>query len=304
MKKVLTAKKYRQAIIIDNDIIVRKQDGTFNVYEADITSTIDPLNPPAHLPGYYDTLKTLIEFDESPFVIFYNEWKEKREKNRLQKIEDAKIAEEKRITNLKLRIENCETPIELVNEFGLTCVDTARHWSDMYTGRSSQAILICNREEFEIMELAKDIHDADGDYGETKHRAGEHHSTFSSMWGGLEEYQEALARYFGGDKFFYKSPEVDADYFTNDMLKDILEDEDLNDFEKMESISKLCKTWEEIEPGYYDCNGNLEMSDEDLSDPDLSGYSSDVYTYHFAFNFNHKYNWKEEIEEENDENED
>jgi hypothetical protein len=222
--------------------------------------------------------------------------------------------EQQRIADLRTRVERCETPDDLADEFGLTRIETASHWSDLYEGRSSYAILVYNQKEYEILEMAIDIHGADGEWGEAKHRGGEHHHTFSSVWGGLKEYQENCKSHFNGNNYFYKSQESEAEFYKERISEAIEQkQEQLNksffndDFDDinvslMERIENLIKEWRNIEAGYYDCNGNLEISEEDLESDDFTGYSEDVYSYRFGFNFSYKYSFKE-VEEEEEETE-
>lgn len=306
-KKVLTAKKHLPCLIIDPKgtgvtwAVIRRSDGTFGIHDS--TNYIDPINPPkGYHANHFDNLKSMVDFDEQPFIDAFNNYQQEKETARIKKQYEAIEAEEKRVSELKARIERCETPIELVQEFRLTWVETAGHWSDLYEERSGHAILIGNREEKEIVDMAIDIHGAEGEWGESRNRAGEHHNTFSSFYcPELNDYQEALQRHFSGDHYFYKSQEDDSDFYLNTVIKDIMEDEDKSDFEKLEAIKESITNWEEIEAGYYDCNGNLEMSEKDLKDADITGYTDDVYTFNYAFRLDHNYSWSAPIENENEE---
>ena len=280
--RVKTGKQGLNAIIIDKHVVVEKNDKSFGIYDADSTNT-----------GI-----TNLDFDETPFLEAFKKWEIEKlnkiaekvaEKERL--IRESKEKEEKRITELKEQISNCNSPSELADAFGLSQIETASHWSDLYEGRSKNAMLISSREEFEIIELAKEIHDWEGEFGEAKRRDGEHHSTFMEVWNGMNGYQKCLKDHFNTDKYFYRSKETDENIFL-DQIKDC---------DNIEDIKGIISTYEELEDGYYDCNGNLEISDEDLNYDELTGYSEDVYTYSFAYQFEYWSEWNQKELEDVDE---
>lgn len=282
MKTITTAKKGNQAVIIDDFTIVKHSDGTFSVHQDGGAN-----GKPA-------------DFDSAPFLEAFEVFKKEREIKRLRQIQDAEILEASRIQDLKERILKCENPVELAQEFSsyLTAVEIAKHWSDLPEGRSVRGLLISDQAGFEIMKMAITIHDIDGEFGETTNRQGEHHNTFSRMYGGLSDYQQAVKRHFNGDNFFYKSPKTEADSFL-EKIEDVQES-DREPIDKINDIKGLIVALEGIVPGYYDCNGNLEMSDDSLNDPNLSGYGYDVYSYSFAFRFD-GYDFKKESVEDTEE---
>jgi hypothetical protein len=219
-----------------------------------------------------------------PFIDAFIEWQNKREEKRIAEIEAKRIAEEKRINELKDRILKCGTPAELAEEFNFQLIETAKHWSDLFEGRSSYAIKITSLVEYEIMQLTKELHSIEGEWGELCRRDGEHHSTFKYHYD-LESYQKALHDHFNGNDFFYHSQETEAE----EMLRQIKEDA-----ESMEDIREIFKKYDELKSGYYDCNGNLEMLESDLESESLTGYRYDVYSYDFGFRFFNKYSFNQE----------
>jgi len=269
--KIKTAKG-NIAVIIDNEYTVVLKETDYFVY-----------------PNVANGTPCEDQSGIQPFIDFYEKGINDKKIEAERLAEEAKIAETKRIDDIKLRIEGCESPTELANEFGLKIVETAGHWSDLYEGRSSYAIMINSSDDNEIMEMAKDMLDVSGEFGELCNRAGEHHHTFNSCYS-LKEYQKGLKLHFGGDKFFYRSQESEQESY----LERIKEAEDIDD------IKKLIKQFDEIEEGYYDCNGNLEMSSSDLESEELTGYSYDVYSYNFGFNFEFKYSFKKDDDNEED----
>lgn len=283
MKKVLTGKKLLPCLIHDGWYTILKDDGTFVVY--DTTNTIDP-----NVESRYAHLKDRVNFDEIPFLAALEQFKKKREEERIKREEKIKADEEQarlteieRVSSLTERIRGCETPVELAETFGLKIVELAGHWSDLYEGRSRYGILMSDRADFEIVSIAVDVHDGDGEYGEAKNRAGEHHWTFGGNYYDLKEYQEALARHFNSDRYFFHSQECDAEFY----LDRIKEAEDIDD------VKKIIRKYDELEEGYYDNSGGLRISQSDLDDPDLTGYSEDVYTYRFCYDVGRKYSWSE-----------
>lgn len=290
-KKLVTSKANCPVVFLtDEKVYIVKNEKGFAVFNFTGTKELPETSP-------------LLKFDESEHINYYNEWKERKEKERQEAEELARQTEIQRIEKLKAEILNCESPLELAEYFDLGTVETANHWNELYTGKSRMAILINDRKDYEILKLAVEIHGAEGEFGECKNRAGEHHHTFNSYYD-LEDYQERCKTHFNGNNYFFKSRETEAEFYTETLIKEtILEDEDLTADEKMEEIKKAVAEWEEIEEGYYDCNGNLEMLESTLNDADLTGYSEDVYTYRFAFKCEFKNKWKAAVEEDEDEDE-
>lgn len=282
MKTITTAKKGNQAVIIGDFTIVKHSNGTFSVHQDGGAN-----GKPA-------------DFDSAPFLEAFESFKKEKEEKRLRQIQEAEAREAVRIQELKEQILKCENPVELADEFSayLTAVEIASHWSDLHEGRSVRGLLISDQAGFEIMEMAIAIHGIEGEFGEANNRAGEHHHTFSSMYGGLNDYQQAVKRHFNGNNFFYRSPETEADSFL-EKIEDV-QDSDLEPIEKINDIKGLINALEGIVPGYYSGTGNLEISDDSLNDPNFSGYTYDVYNYSFAFRFD-SYDFKKEKIEDTEE---
>jgi hypothetical protein len=282
--KKFTSKKLRPCLVVMDDVSVNYvvlSDGIFTAY--DHTNTVDSY------------LNTTVETHwphekEAEFIAFFEKTMKNRKEEAERKQQEAKEAEEKRINGLKDRIASCEMPVELATEFGLEFAETAGHWSDLYEGRSGYAVLIRNLEEYEIVQLAIVMHNIEGSWGECKHRAGEHHHNFSNMYGDLSDYQENVKRYYNGDGFFYRSKDSESEYYL----------EQIKEMDDMEEIAEKVKEWQKIEAGYYDCHGNLEISEDALESPELTGHCYDVYSYTYAFGFAYKntFNAVEEVEEE------
>lgn len=221
------------------------------------------------------------------FIAAFNKLFADADASRLKAIEDAKNAEEKRIADLRERVLKCETPQELAEEFSLGITELGRTWSSI----TSVGLLASDAKEYEIICMAADLHDCQGVWGESKRRDGHSWSEFSAGYYDLSGYQKAVADHFGGDKYFYKSQETEA----QDMLERIKECDDLSE------VAAIMKECDELEAGYYDCNGNLEISDDTLASPDFTGYYQDVYSYCLCYRVGRMSSWKEEENEEDSE---
>jgi hypothetical protein len=297
-QKVLTAKKLLSCVIIDKNntgvtwAVIQRTDGTFGFHDhTNFISREEIEKDPA--PYYGGMLRheflNKFDFDEKPFIDAFEKFLLDKEKAKTEREKAAREAEEKRIQELKAEIKECQTPKELADRFKLSVVELASHWSDLYEGRSTIGILISDAKENEILELAKDIHDIDGCFGEARRRDGEHHSTFSEVYD-LASYQEGCKKHFNGNNYFYKSQESEKEFYL----------EQVKECEDIEEVQALIKSYEELEAGYYDCNGNLEIEEEKLESADFTGYYEDVYSYSFCFKFWQGNKWKEEEDEENE----
>jgi len=272
--KILTKKGYTAVTIDDEFSSIVLVNGEYHIY----------LNSPTYGTPCED------QSGQEPFIKAYEDFKSKKEAERLEKIEQERIVEEKRVNNIKERALTCESPSELMNEFGYTFVETAGHWSDLYEGRSSYAIKLDSRQDYEDYEIIRETLNIKGDYVELCNRVGEHHSTVSKVYD-LDSYQKALRNHFS-EKYFYKSKETDHDLYF----------EKIKEAENIEEIEAILKDYNEIEAGYYNCNGNLEIEEDRVESDDLTGYCYDVYSYSFGFKFDHKnsFNNENSEDEEND----
>lgn len=175
------------------------------------------------------------------------------------------------------------TPSDFADFMKLDRHETAGHWSDLHEGRSSYAVSFSDREEYEAFLIAQDVNGWEGEFGELKHRAGEHHRQFSSVWD-LEAYQRGVENYFD-EKFFYKDKETEEEFFL----------ERIKEAEDMEEVLELTKEYQSIEAGYYDNSNELILKGNDFDE--MFGYSYDVYNFRFGFNFpsqDYFYNGSEE----------
>ena len=290
-KKCLTAKQRLNAVLISDEnettsVMVVQSNNKFSVHE-----THNTIIPSLKLGYSQEFIDKFEEFDIQPFVDYYNGFLIKKEEKRLKMIEDERIAEEKRISYLKERILSCNTPLELAEEFDITIIDTASHWSDLYNGKSNNAFIFGDLQQIEAVELAIELHDMEGEFGEFRRRDGAQHSTFNE-YRDLQDYQDALKRHFNGDNFWYRSQETEKETYC-DRIKEAAEETDMN------KILALTSDYQELESGYYDCNRNLEISELELESIDLMGYRYDVYSYSFGFKLNDVSSFKK-TEDENE----
>jgi hypothetical protein len=212
-----------------------------------------------------------------PFIDAFIDWQNKREEKSLAEMETKRIAEEKRISDIKDRILNCATPEDLADEFGLKLVKAASHWSDLYEGRYRYAVEILSLIDYEIMQLAIDIKKIDGGFVELKQRDGEHHHTFEYVYD-LATYQKNVRNYFG-EHLFYHSKETEEQSIM----------ERIRDAETIDDVKKIINEFDDIEDGFYNGSGSFEISEKDLESESFTGYRYDVYGYQFAYKFNHNH---------------
>ena len=223
----------------------------------------------------YQNLSNGIAVEATPELIktfteaFLNHHKEKAEREEAKR-KEAEQEELKRIQEITDTVRGM-TPQEVADYYNFSTVETAGHWNDLYSGKSGFAILINSHEENEIIQIASDLNDWTGEFGETKNRAGEHHHNFSSVYN-LEDYQKNVENYFG-DKYFYKDQETEEEYFL----------EKIKEADDMDEVLKLTKEFQDIEPGYYQNGEYLIYEGNDFKN--FFGYNYDVYSYNFAYNF-------------------
>lgn len=118
---------------------------------------------------------------------FLNHFKEIERKNKAYQkaVQEAELA---RIKGIEEIVKGM-TPQEVAEYYDLEICETAGHWNDLYTGRSSFALKISSAEENEIVEIAGEINNWSGEFGELINRAGEHHHNFSGVYS-LEDYRQ------------------------------------------------------------------------------------------------------------------
>lgn len=207
------------------------------------------------------TIDLIIEFSEAFRNHFLIVEKRKQDEQERQRIK------EEQETDYMLGT----TPQDFANDYDLTVVETASHWNDLYTGRSSFAILINSHEDYRLVQKIAELNNWEGGFGETKHRAGEHHRTFSRYYD-LEDYQKKVERYFD-ENFIYRSQDSEADWFL----------ERIKEAEDMDEVIELTDKFKNLEEGYYlDGWDSPEFEGSDFSN--CFGYSYDVYGYDFAYN--------------------
>lgn len=283
-KKCLTAKQRLNAVLVldENETklnIIVESNGILRVYGP--CSYIIPSLEKGNTQEFVDKF---LKFDTEPFIKFYENYLIEKEEKRLKAIAEERITEENRISSLKKRILSCENPRELSEEFGITIVEVAGHWSDLYNGRSSYAFLLPYLDQVEIVELAVELHGIYGDFGELCRRDGEHHSTFNEH-NNLKRYQNALKNHFNGNDYFQFSQESEKESYC-ERIREAAEENNID------KVMMLVKEYENLEDGYYDCNRIIQISSLDLESPKLTGYREDVYSYCFGFTFDNKYSFK------------
>jgi len=160
------------------------------------------------------------------------------------------------------------TAQEFINEFDFASTETAKHWSDLYEGTSSFAIIVSSDEELELLKRAISLNGWAGEWGELCRRDGAHHSTFESFYD-VEDYRTSVEKRFD-EKFDYITKETKECSFL----------EQIKEADTMEEIRDIMTEFDELEEGYYD--DELLIRDNSNFDT-FFGYSYDVYTHSFGF---------------------
>jgi hypothetical protein len=170
--------------------------------------------------------------------------------------------------------------MKTISEFKeLTNIDAVyvcSHWSDLYEGRAKLGVFISSQKDvdelnakglnFELMICRKR-------YG------SEFYEPFNYHLYDFKDAQNCLRMHFtGNDNYFYRNEETEIPYIK-EKLKEIADaDFDTIDEYKNEVLELLNK-YKDFKAGYYDCNGNLIISEEEINADDFSGYREDVWGY-------------------------
>lgn len=173
------------------------------------------------------------------------------------------------------------TPYDLCEANDINYCETAKHWSDLHEGRSGFAIIIDNDETYRLIQEAEIVNKWEGNFGEIKHRAGEHHSTFIDYYS-IENFRNSCKNRF--ESFFWRDKDTEKEYCL----------ERIKGCTDIDEVKKTIDDCENIEPGYYSA-GDVFICGE--VDDDFWGYNEDVYSYGFGYNFKTKkefYDGKEE----------
>ncbi len=226
------------------------------------------------------TPELVTEFTNAFFKVLEEKARQAEEQERIEREEEAQ-----RIQKIKDDVKGM-TPSDFCQCYNIEYTETAHHWNDLYTGRSSFAMKISSDEELELVEIASDVNNWGGEYGELTHRAGEHHSTFDSVFD-LDYYREKVSNYFS-DKYFFRSKETEEES-TLERIKEA---------ESMDEIREIMSEFDELEEGYYSNGGSLVYSG-DISE--YWGYSHDVYTYCFGYKLPSKTVFYDGMEEDESE---
>ena len=263
-----------------------------------INNELSVVRNPEKEPAYcmYHNISKGIDIEATPelieeFTTQFHIIEKRNEDEREEKKQAAVEAERKRIQDLEDFVKGM-TPQDFGEAFNLKSVETASHWSDLYEGRSSFALIVSSDKELEALEIAIRVNAWTGDYVELCNRAGEHHHTFNSVYD-LKYYRRNVESYFN-EKYFLRTRENEEEYFL-DRVKEA---------ESMEEISDIVSEFKNMEEGYYSTCGSLVY--EGVTFENLWGYYYDVYSYSFGFKFSSKdiyYNGVEAEEEEEEETE-
>lgn len=265
-KKQFTAKKGYPVLTVTDELgfsteVIRKPDGTFRV-QTDGSNKVNPTERNVWPDG-----------DEPGFLNAYHAYLKSKEEKQAERlaVEQAKIKEEEaRIEDIRKRAKECEDLYDFENAFGIDL-------GSMSDGRNrGRCIMIKSREDAEVIGLAIEEGVLKGEWGECHSRQGNvsHGREFTSRYGmdTCEKYSSLTSKYIG-DKNFYHDQETEEEVVL----------EKLKSVKDIDEARKILREYDELEPGYYGCGGDLIISNAQLDDPDFCGYSEDVHTYEFAF---------------------
>lgn len=187
------------------------------------------------------------------FSTAFLEFQEEKEKAIELKRQQAIEAENQRIRDIKESVSGM-TPNDFCICYSIDTAETAKHWSDLYENRSSFALIINNKEDLELVEIAASINNWGGEFGELRNRDGEHHYTFDSFYD-IADYRKRCENYFS-EQFNAKDKGSEDEFYL----------ERIKEAESIDDIRGLLKEFDDIEDGYY-CNGDsLVYSGFDFSD--------------------------------------
>lgn len=246
---------YGANIIIDDVTkcqIVKKSDGSFKIYGQPSTSN----------------LLDASEENEPIKRELVNAYLNIVEEDRLRK-EEEKQREEAFYQRILDNIES-ERDLDYLSEvFDLRRVSVCSHWNDLYSGKTRTGLIISSKEDYDFIKRIINDKGFDIEEGELKHRAGEHHCTFSNF-SDIEDYRKRIESHFS-EKYNFITKETEEEF----LLEKIKESDDIDD------IRKMLNDFDNIQDGYY-C-GESFVHGTDFSD--TWGYSYDVYTYYYAIVF-------------------
>lgn len=218
------------------------------------------------------------------FSTAFIDYQEEKERALEQKRLEAARIERERIQGIEKSVAGM-TPNDFCECYSIKATETARHWSDLYEGRSSFAFIIDNDTDLELVEIASEVNKWGGEFGELKRRDGEHHSTFSSVYD-LHDYRKNCENYFS-EQYFYRDKETEHETFL-DRIKEA---------ESMDDIRNIMTEYDNIEDGYYSNGGSLVVGGNFT---DFWGYYYDVYSYSFGYKLPSKAVFYDGIEEDED----
>lgn len=254
--KGFTCKKGLPVVKINQAFVVQKSNGKYGVYPS-------------------CNMQESGSFDEAPFIQAYEEWKIKREEERIAVIQAEKEAHERWVE----WVSNSIDPDDLGERLQMKTVETATHWSELYNGKSGKALLIESQAQLDNLKLAIGLLNIKGEFGEAKHRAGQHYHEFTAdaSWDNIESYRSDVKSYLL-DKGFWKDRDTEQDLYLEKLQEAINEND-------IDAVDEIMEEYKDIKPGIYDDRATLIISEDDLNSHDFCGYDYDVYTYSLAFKF-------------------
>jgi hypothetical protein len=112
-----------------------------------------------------------------------------------------------------------------------------------------------------------------------KRDGSEYYEPFNTTLYDFKDAQRYLRQHFTNSTgYFYKDEETEVIYIK-ECLKEILRNnfDSLDEFK--DKVLDIFNKHKYIEPGYYDCNDNLIISEEEINAEDFSQFKEDVWGY-------------------------
>jgi hypothetical protein len=169
-----------------------------------------------------------------------------------------------------------ETIAEIKELTNMEAVYVCSHWSSLYEGRAKLGVIISSQKDIDELD-AKGI---DYELKICRRRDGsQYYEPSNTILYDFKDAQNRLRMHFADNNHYsYRSEETEIPYLK-ECIKEIA-DTDFDTIEEFKNeILEIFDKYKYFEAGYYDCNGNLIISEEEINADNFSGYREDVWRY-------------------------
>jgi hypothetical protein len=169
-----------------------------------------------------------------------------------------------------------KTIAEIKELTNMDAVYVCNHWSDLYEGRAKLGVFISGQKDIDELN-SKDI---DFELMICRRRDGsQYYEPFNTILYDFKDAQNRLRMHFTDNNHYsYRSEETEIPYLKECINEIADADFDTIDEYKNEFL-ELFDKYKEFKAGYYDCNGDLIISEEEINADDFTGYREDVWVY-------------------------